>query len=448
MKPLEEMTRAELIAELRRREQLEGAASEPDSAEQPGAEGSSEPLRNARRTHGEPGQRVKSLKQRIGELTEQRDAALRELKDADRRISEFLGVFSHELRNPLAGIANGLAILEYGTTPSGDASQALRIMQRQLRNATRLVDDLLDVTRVAQGKLEVQCVLTNLPDLVENALAASESFLSQRKHRLAFSRPDEVLAVYCDPARIEQVLVHLLHNASKHSDAGSEIRVDIARVDGYVEVQVTDHGEGMSREQLQSAFELFPQTRSAERAASGGLGIGLALVKELVELHGGSVDARSAGPGQGNTFLIRLPLRDARLLAPAATQPEPVDRRSNTQRILVIEDDEDTAQLLSQLLGKWGYHVSVAYSGTEGLEMAENLRPEIVLLDIALPGMNGYAVAETLQKMPSACRPVLIAVSGYCSPSDRRRAADAGIHYYLAKPVAAAELRMILASHR
>ncbi|MBL0422079.1 response regulator [Ramlibacter sp. AW1] len=362
------------------------------------------------------------------------------VQQADRRKNEFLAMLAHELRNPLAPIRNAVHIMQGNDVAAEKVHWARDVISRQADHMARLIDDLLDVSRIVQGKVTVRPERLALGELIERTLEASEPRVRARGQQLRVSLPDQPLLLMGDPVRLAQVLSNLVNNACKFSPAGSAIDLE-GRFDGQqVELVVRDRGCGIPAEFLPHIFELFVQGDQTLDRAQGGLGIGLTLVKHLVELHGGQVEARSAGAGSGTEVLVRLPAQagDAGPASAQVTQAPPPRPAASTAtvplRVLVVDDLAASADTLTLLLEMEGYEVRVAADGPEALKAAEDFRPEVVLLDIGLPGMNGFEVALRLRR-GSACRDaLLVALTGYGETESRMRSCEAGFDYHMVKP--------------
>ena len=362
----------------------------------------------------------------------QAEEALREqsvrLAEASRAKDEFLALLGHELRNPLAPIQTALELMRL----RGEASREQSMLERHVGYLVRLVDDLLDVSRLTRGTIELRRRLVALTGVVQAAVDAASPLLEQREHQLAIDVPDD-LVVDVDPERMAQVVANLLTNAAKYSSPGSSIEVRALAAEGRVRLSVADEGIGMDADLAARAFDSFVQHGQAIDRSSGGLGLGLAIVRSLVELHGGSVEVRSDGPGLGSEFTVSLP-------APAAGEPPEPDRgddrvaaRPASRRVLVVDDNEDLAALVGELLQLHGHQVAIAHDGGSAIEAAERFRPEVALLDIGLPVMDGYELAGHLRSALDGI--LLIAISGYGQAVDRRRSEEAGFSAHLLKPV-------------
>lgn len=378
------------------------------------------------------------------DVTEQR-AIEEALRQSDRRKSEFLAILSHELRNPLAAIRNAVSAARAGGSPEFLA-WAIDVVERQSEQLKNLMDDLLDLTRIDQGKIRLRRRPMTLAEAVHRAVGSVRPFLDEHRHELMVAVAAEELRIEADPTRIEQILTNLLTNAVKYTPPAGRIELSAGREGGEAVIAVSDTGVGLSAEMLPRIFDMFAQVDQSFDRAQGGLGIGLSLVKSLVELHGGTITATSPGPGRGSTFTVRLPL-----LAPARTgsrtpsAPPPATLaqrpRSRPMRILAIDDNVDSTQGLAMLLGRFGHEVHEAHDGPSALEAARALRPEVVLLDIGLPGMDGYQVARLLRADPATRDALVVALSGYGQEEDQQRSREAGCQHHLVKPV---ELRTLL----
>ena len=365
------------------------------------------------------------------------------LARADREKDEFLAVLAHELRNPLAPIFYALHIL--GREPEPSVRQhAHGIVERQVHRLAHLIDDLLDVNRISKGKIGLRREPVTLRTIVENAVEITRPLIDTRGHQLTVSLPEEEVWLEADAHRLEQVVSNLLNNAAKFTDDGGRIEVSAERPDDYVLLRVKDNGAGMSPDLIERVFDLFAQgTRSLDRP-QGGLGIGLTLARRLVELHGGTIEACSEGLGKGSEMVVRLPVLP-RISAPKDLAQAPAVPPKRPLRLLVVDDSDDTAEMMSELLTLEGHDVWTAHSGPVALEAAAAHRPDAIVLDIGLPGLDGYQVAQRLRQDPAMKGVVLIAASGYGQESDRQRAREAGFDYHLVKPVDPRQLQEILA---
>jgi PAS domain S-box-containing protein len=369
------------------------------------------------------------------------------LADADRRKDEFLAMLAHELRNPLAGIGNALCLLQMPSLDPQEAADAREIMGRQIANMRRLIDDLLDVARLTRGKIRLQRESVDACRVVRDAAAFARPQAESRNQTLTARIPEKPIRLIADSTRLEQVVGNLLSNALKYTQSGGRIEVELRTVDGKLELIVRDDGVGMTSEMLDRAFELFSQADGSLDRSLGGLGIGLTMVKSLVELHGGTVAAASDGLGRGCTFTVTIPIVEPE--APASDDCDgavhSADGPKAERRVMIVEDNVDSARTLSLLIRHWGYESRVVYDGASALESAIEFKPAVVLLDIGLPGMDGFQVAERIRREMGDEAPLLVALTGYGREEDRRRGEAAGVGVYLTKPVETAVLQALLA---
>jgi signal transduction histidine kinase/DNA-binding response OmpR family regulator len=377
------------------------------------------------------------------EIGERRQAEAR-LEDASRRKDEFIAMLSHELRSPLAPIRNAVEVIRRLAPRDATLQWATDITDRQVRQLTRLVDELLDVARISQGKIVLQRSSVDLSALVAHCIEAQAPFIASRRQTLTQALPPEPVWVPGDAARIEQVVSNLLSNAVKYTPDEGRLHIGVSAEGAEAVVSVRDNGMGIEADLLPRVFDLFEQGHRALDRSQGGLGIGLTLVQLLVKLHGGRVEALSAGPGQGAEFRVYLPRQS--MAAPAirqseAARPEQVPRR----RILVVDDQADVADTTAAMLGLSGHEVRTARDGREALEQAVAFEPEVVLLDIGLPQMDGYEVARRLRQLEPTRRALLVALTGYGQPTDRQRSREAGFDEHLLKPVDPAALEALVA---
>jgi signal transduction histidine kinase len=364
------------------------------------------------------------------------------LRNADRRKDEFLATLGHELRNPLAPILNSLEILKLsGAASEGGAAQACAVMERQVSHLNRLVDDLLEVSRITRGIIEVKKDAQDVAAIVKAAVEISRPVFDGMRHELSVILPGEPIVVAGDAVRLTQVFANLLNNAAKYTNHGGHITLTVGREADQAVVSVKDDGIGIAPSLLASVFDMFMQVDRSTRRAQGGLGIGLTLVKSLVGMHGGRVEARSDGPGLGSEFIVRLPLIKA-----AATMPEPTRRVQPlpSRRILIVDDSRDGGESLSVLLRVLGADVSLVHSGRAALQAVESFRPDVVLLDIGMPGMDGYEVARRIRANSLNRGIMLIALTGWGQDEDRQRSAAAGFNHHLVKPADIDQLRQLL----
>ena len=368
-----------------------------------------------------------------------------ELSEADRRKNEFLATLAHELRNPLAPLRNGLQIMQR-SEDAAIKTRALGMMERQLSQLVHLVDDLLDIARVSSGKVELKREIVALESVVAIAVETCAPLIESGQHALHVD-VDPSLRVHADPTRLAQVVGNLLGNAAKYTPAGGRIDVVAEQSAGTVEIRVTDTGDGIAADSLSTVFDLFMQLGDDGGRSHGGLGIGLALVRRLVELHGGTVEAHSAGPGRGSTFAVRLPVAPDAPVADSVPTPA-VERLRGPLRILVVDDNQDAADSLAMLLGIAGHDATAVYDGEEAVRLAREIKPAVMFLDIGLPGMSGYEVAQALRVDHPPESLFIVALSGWGAESDRSRSKAAGFDRHLTKPVDLTQVSALLASRR
>jgi signal transduction histidine kinase/PAS domain-containing protein len=371
-----------------------------------------------------------------------------ELRDQDRRKDEFLAILAHELRNPLAPLRNGLEVLRLtGDASDGGAAEVREMMDRQLSHMVRLIDDLLDVSRISRNKLQLRLERISLSDVVRSAVETVRPAIDAAEHVLTVSIPPEPVYLHADLTRLAQVLGNLLSNSAKYGPRGSSIRLSAA-VDGTeAVVSVSDTGIGIPAASLLRIFDMFSQVdRSIERS-TGGMGIGLALVKGLVEMHGGTVEAASPGPGLGSTFTVRLPLyveKPREGDAPSDAGIAPAAPRTK-RRILVVDDNRDAARSMAMMLELMGNEVSLAHDGLEGVAAADRFRPSVIFMDVGMPNLNGYDAARRIRSLAWDRQPKILALTGWGQEVDRTRSREAGCDGHLVKPVSAADLERALA---
>ncbi|HWM92754.1 MAG TPA: MEDS domain-containing protein [Thermoanaerobaculia bacterium] len=383
------------------------------------------------------------LERRVEERTSELEAAL-------RARDEFLAMLAHELRNPLAPIRNAAQVIRLLGPANGHMTWARDVIDRQVHQLSRLVDDLLDVSRVTRGRVELHKEEIDLATVVAHAVETSRPWIDERRHTLTVSLPNAPVQLHADPARLSQVVSNLLNNACKYMEEGGRICLTAEQASevnaSEVRIRVKDEGIGIPKEMLPRIFELFTQLNRSLDRSEGGLGIGLALVCRLVELHGGKVQAFSDGPGRGSELVVTLPvLRVGKVPQPASAEAPAESRPVPGRRVLVADDNRDAAESLGMLLELAGHEVRLAFDGQETLDAAGDFKPEVLLLDIGLPRMDGFEVAERLRKDSRHDGMLLVAVTGYGTDSDRNRGRSAGFDHHLVKPVDPIVLRDLIA---
>jgi signal transduction histidine kinase len=367
---------------------------------------------------------------------------LAELSEADQRKNEFLATLGHELRNPLSPLLTSLELLKLPAREEPNVGRVVEVMRRQANHLVRLVDDLLEVSRITRGLIDVQRQPVELREIVAAAVETSRPTIEASEHRLTVNVPDERLSVLGDSVRLTQVFANLLNNAAKYTDPGGSIELSVRNVGDTAFVSVRDSGIGIEREHLSSVFDMFTQVSRSDRRTQGGLGIGLTLVRSLVALHGGSVTATSEGRGRGSTFEVRLPLAKVEVPAEHARDAHKGFRGC---RMLVVDDNQDATETLQTLLESLGATVAAAGNGRDALAEFERFAPDVVLLDIGMPGMDGYEVARRIRALPVGGSTPLIAVTGWGQQEDVKRCFEAGFDHHLVKPLDVNRLWEIIA---
>ncbi|MDQ6892314.1 MAG: ATP-binding protein [Acidobacteriota bacterium] len=383
------------------------------------------------------------------DITRSKRAAA-ELERAGKAKDDFLAMLGHELRNPLAPVVSALDILRLPGSDLATRDWAIEVMQRQIKHMVRLIDDLLDVSRITHGKISLTRAPVKIREILDQAVEAAMPLMEERGHRLTVDVEDPALAVDGDATRLVEVFVNLLTNAARYTPDGGEIEVTADREGGEIHVWVRDNGMGMPPGLVQNAFGLFVQGDRALDRSSGGLGIGLTMVKNLVQLHGGTVEAHSAGLGKGSEFLVRLPAwdGDAAELDETATGQRRREPPRELFRVLVVDDSVDLAEGIAALLTDAGHDVRTAYDGMSGLDVAVGFRPEVVLLDVGLPGLTGYEVADRLREIPGVEESRIVAITGYGQESDKAEAKLHGFDDHMVKPVSFDKLQSVIAAPR
>jgi signal transduction histidine kinase/CheY-like chemotaxis protein len=366
------------------------------------------------------------------------------LREADRRKDEFLAVLAHELRNPLAPISNAVQMLRCADGKR-KADRVMEMASRQVKHITRLVDDLMEVSRITRGKIELARQPVLLAEILASAVETSRPALDGARHVFAQHLPGERLVLDADKVRLTQVFSNLLNNAAKYTDPGGRIELSVRREGEHAVVAVRDSGIGIPPDKLGHVFGMFAQVEEAGARCQGGLGIGLAMVHKLVEMHGGNVEARSEGAGRGSEFIVRLPLAPAGVLPMRPPAAPATTGQGAGVRVLVVDDNRDAADSLCILLGSLGVEAHCVYSGEEALRRIRELRPDAVVLDIGMPGMDGYAVARSIRAEAANDNLRLIALTGWGQEGDRERTRESGFDHHLTKPVDLAALQRLLA---
>lgn len=364
------------------------------------------------------------------------------LEEGDRRKDEFLAVLAHELRNPLGALRNAAEVLRLVPRDSPEGGKARSIIERQVRLMGRMVDDLIDISRISSGRMVLRRTTSEIREVVEAATETTAAQIQECRHELAVRLPAEPLFVDGDPVRLAQVLTNLLSNASKFTDPGGRIEVGVSRAGRDVKIVVRDNGGGMGPDLLPHVFDLFRQGHHTTGSAPGGLGVGLTLARRIVEMHGGRIEAASPGPGLGSTFTVTLPASSA----PTASPESASSSTANPHRVLIIEDNPDARESLETMLRLSGHEVTSAPDGAFGLRAAKEFRPTVALVDLGLPDMSGHDVARALRSDPAHATLSLVAVTGWAQEEDRQRSVGAGFEHHLVKPVEPGKLFELLSS--
>jgi signal transduction histidine kinase len=368
---------------------------------------------------------------RIEEELRQRAEQLAEM---DRRKDEFLAMLAHELRNPLAAINTAVAVLTRSADSPSHTQWCMEVINRQMKNLSRLIDDLLDVSRITRGKIQLKKQNIDATAVVEHAVETVRPLIEEHKHELTVTFDPE-LRLEADPMRLEQIIVNLLTNAAKYTEKGGHISLTAIREENEMVISVKDDGVGILPEKLPLMFELFAQGERTLARTESGLGIGLTLARSLAELHGGTLDARSEGIGKGSEFVVRLPSAEMLAHDGSPLEAKPSRTTDRAARVLIVDDCTDTARAMARLLELLGHEVWTAHDGPAAIESARSQRPQFILLDIGLPGMDGYQVARHLRNEECSKGSLIIAVSGYGREEDQRRSREAGFDYHLVKPI-------------
>jgi signal transduction histidine kinase len=382
-----------------------------------------------------------------GSTTDIHDRKLSEaaLCEANVRKDEFLAMLAHELRNPLAPIRTGLQLMKLVKDDPALLEETRSMMERQTQLLIALVDDLLDVSRISRGKLEMRKRRVSLDDIVQDAVEASRPRIDQAGHELIVNMPERPVLMDADPYRLSQAISNLLNNAAKYTPQAGKIWLDAREIAGEVELTVKDKGVGIPSHQLDGVFEMFFQIRESAKGSNSGLGIGLWLVKSIVETHGGSIQVRSEGPNRGSEFTVRLPvLATAVVNKPTTAEPSEVAPDTLPRRVLIVDDNVSAAKVLSRLVMTLGHQVRSAGDGYEAVAVASEFHPHVVLMDLGMPRMDGYEAASELRRQAWGRDMVLVALTGWGQETDRRRTKEAGFDHHLVKPAGLADLQRLL----
>jgi PAS domain S-box-containing protein len=375
----------------------------------------------------------------------ERKRAEQALEDANRYKDEFLAMLAHELRNPLAPISNALQLMRVVDPASTQATHARAIMERQLAHLVRLVDDLMEVSRITRGKIELRREPVLLSSVMLSAVETARPALEAARHNFRIDMPAEAIEIDGDFVRLAQVISNLLGNAAKYTDPGGEISLEAERRGDEAVIRVRDNGIGIDEEMLPRIFDMFAQVPASQRRSQGGLGIGLALARALVELHGGRIEAASRGRGKGSQFTVSLPVeRVVHGTGPRSAQPSPGPGAAQRRRVLIVDDNVDAAETLQMVVATMGHDAETVHDGRAAIEAARSRHPDIVLLDISMPGMDGFTVARRQRSEPELGKVRVVALTGFGQQDDRRRTREAGIDDHLVKPVSPEDLRRLL----
>jgi signal transduction histidine kinase/CheY-like chemotaxis protein len=387
----------------------------------------------------------KRVEQALQSESHRRECAEAALRESERRKDEFLATLAHELRNPLAPIRSAVQIMRMAEGDHATAAAARAMIERQLKHLVRLIDDLMDASRITQGKLELRRERVDLAAVIQIAVETNRPLLEGKQQHLKIEMPAGALYVDADTTRLAQAFSNVLNNSAKYTDAHGDIAIRVVREDAHAIVTISDSGIGIRPDMLDHVFDLFTRVQGPQAAPHDGLGVGLSLAKRLIELHGGSVSAYSEGPDKGSSFIVRLDLIDA--VDAQAGLTRPVARAGTDQpraRILIADDNHDAAQSLAMVLGMEGHDVRTANDGVEALQIAEEFRPQVILLDIGMPKLDGYETARRLRTRPWARRTLLFAQTGWGQEDDKQRATQAGFDRHLVKPLDPEVLNQLL----
>ncbi len=384
---------------------------------------------------------LRRANQELEDRVRDRTAAL---EVANRRKDEFLAALAHELRNPLAPIRAAAEFMRLRGTAEPAIEHARAVIDRQVSHMTRLIDDLLDVSRITRDQLVLRTARIALADVVASAVETSRPIVEQRGHELTVALPETMVCLEVDPARMAQVLSNLLTNAAKYTPPGGQIVLDARTEAEQLVVTVSDSGIGIPADMLPRVFEMFMQVDKALGRATDGLGIGLTLARRIVEMHGGTIEASSPGPGAGSSFTIRLPVLDPPMRSLDPDDDLDIRPLPHALRVLIVDDNRDAAEMLAALLGAWGQQTHLAFDGRTALELGGTFMPDVVLLDLGMPHLDGYETARLMRATGWGARALLVAVTGWGQPHDRDRSQASGFDHHLVKPVAPSALRALL----
>jgi signal transduction histidine kinase len=388
-----------------------------------------------------------SLDRRVRERTQALERSEAQLREANRRKDEFLATLAHELRNPLAPVRTAAQLLQLGELDPARLKWSAELIDRQVTSMSRLIDDLMDVSRINQGKIELKRRKVRLSDMLRDALEITRPLIEESGHDFHMSLPPRELEVEADPMRLSQAFMNLLNNAAKYTERGGRIDVDVTATGASVVLAFRDNGIGIPADRIESVFEMFSQVDTALTRSRGGLGIGLALSRQLIEMHGGTLVASSAGPGQGSEFTVRLPLVNsaADTVDPGETGLTPIAVQGSAGvKVLIADDNQDAAATLAMLLQMLGHDVRHVHDGEAAVISAQELMPEIALIDLGMPKLNGYEVCRRIRLLPRGNEVMVVAVTGWGQPDDRRRSAEAGFDRHLVKPVDPSALTQLI----
>jgi signal transduction histidine kinase/ActR/RegA family two-component response regulator len=387
--------------------------------------------------------RSRARQYQVRNYIDQCQGLTRQLKLVSQRKDDFLAMLGHELRNPLAAITSALDLMEVENLDIETAEEARRIAKRQSDQMTRIVNDLLDISRLLRGRVELHQTNVDAQELVKSAVETMQSQIAAHAHTLQLDMPSRPLKLFADEGRLRQVLENLLANSCKYTDPGGRIRITLDQVEGYARFCVVDNGSGFPEEFATQIFDLFAQGERTLDRSQGGLGIGLTVVREIVELHGGTITASSPGVNQGSQFSFLIPLADVSI-GEVDRDVQPVSNTGSRSRVLIVEDNQDLANMMSKIVSRLGHEPLTINDGSQAVIAAVNFRPDVVLLDIGLPGLNGYQVAKELRANERTKSTLIVGLSGYSQEEDKQRSLDSGMDYHYPKPLDVTLLKGLL----